>query len=230
MQPRLAGVLAAAVLGACAGAASAGPDGPAQATGFYLEAYGGANWIDDNALQTSLAPGAPVDQTFFLDYDKDSVAGLRLGYRASAHLRGDLEIAWRRNAIGGLSSPPNIITPGYSFTFRSRALMANGYYDFAPIQGVTPYLGAGLGVASVATAGSIAPGDPGFDYSARQSALAAQLRLGATYALSETMDIGVEYTHFRAFGIDDNLSASYFDTLRDDYVSNSVSVLLRMRF
>lgn len=198
--------------------------------GMYMDVYGGLNWIGDNALDTALAPGNPVDQTFFLDYDRGFVGGLRLGHRYSDSLRADVELAYRRDKLDELTSPGNQITPGASFTFTTVALMANGYYDFAPMGGFTPYVGAGVGMASVRTAGSIAPGDPGFDYDASQSALAAQLRLGATVAVSETMDMGLEYTHFRAFGIDDNLSADYYDTLRNDYRSDSVSVLLRLRF
>lgn len=237
---RLVGLIAAALLGPTGAALAGGAiplddvstpvAKPVRDSNLYLDLYGGMNWINDNALDTADGPGLPVAQTFFLDYDSGFVAGLRLGHRYSDSLRADVELSYRRDEIDELTSPGNIITEGYSFTFTTVALMANGYYDFAPMGRFTPYVGAGVGMASVKTAGSIAPGDSGFDYDASQSAFAAQLRLGATVAVSEKMDMGLEYTHFRAFGLDDNLSADFYDTLQDDYRSDSVSVLLRLRF
>ncbi len=215
-----------------AGAADFSPEGHTQpvASGAYVDIYGGVNWIGSNALDIRDVEGGPVGQTFFLDYDEGYIGGLRLGYRFGANLRADVEYAYRRNSIAYLASPGNIITPGYSFTFQTHALMANGYLDLGTFYGITPYVGGGLGAASISTKGSIAPGDPGFDYSEGQTAFAAQVRVGASYALTDRLDLGIEYTHFRAFGIDGNLSEFFFDTLRKDYSSNSVAAVLRVKF
>lgn len=199
---------------------------------FYADIYGGVNWSGDNTLDALVSEGDPVpERTFLLGYDEGIVGGVRLGYRFNDHLRTDLEYAQRRNELDSLEiegSGPGA-TP-YSLTFDTRALMINAYYDFAPIRGFTPYVGAGVGKASVKTAGSLDPADPGYSYDSRQNATAAQLRLGTTYSLTETLDLGAEYTHFRAFGIDENISEDFFDTLQDDYKSDSVSVLLRVNF
>lgn len=221
--------VAAAAVGLCCPIALQAEEVSSGASGLYLDVYGGIDWIGDNAIDTAQDEGQPVLQTFFLDYDEGAVAGLRLGWRYSAVLRADAELAFRQSAIDDLSSPEGSITPGFSFDFETAALMVNGYRDI-PMRGITPYIGAGIGVASVKTAGSIAPGDPGFDYSRRQTAPAAQLRIGAVVPLSDRVDIGAEYTHFRAFGIGDNLSADFFDSLREDYESDSVAVLVRVRF
>lgn len=219
-------ILLAALVSAAPAAAQDAPG----TSPFYLELFGGLGAINDNALATANAPGEPVLQTFFLDHDEGALVGLRVGRAFGDDWRADVELSFRSNDLGELTSPGNIITPGYSFDIDTTALMVNGYFDFRPLGAVTPYIGAGLGVASVRTEGSIAPGDPGFDYSFRQSVPAAQLRVGATVAVSDRMDVGLEYTHFRAFGIDDNLSDAFFDTLTEDYKSDSVSVLVRLRF
>jgi outer membrane immunogenic protein len=236
MRLRFLGASAAAAMLAAATASAADigavtyGEAPMVASGVYVDVYGGINWIGSNALDTADFEGAPVAQTFFLDYDEGFVGGIRLGYRYNAHLRADVEYSYRRNTIDELTSPGNIITPGYSFTFETQAAMANGYFDIGTYHGITPYVGGGIGIASVKSFGSIAPGDPGFDYSSRQTTFAAQVRVGATYALTDRLDLGVEYTHFRAFGIDDNLSADFYDTLRKDYSSNSIAALLRVKF
>ena len=92
---------------------------------FYVGAEGGLNWLlNDNAhsFDTGFAAGGVAGYDF---------VGLRL----------ELEAVYRGN--NGRSGFGN------SGTFNQLAVMANGYYDFLPGAILTPYVGAGLGMAFV---------------------------------------------------------------------------------
>ena len=92
---------------------------------FYVGAEGGLNWLlNDNSsnFDTGFAAGGIVGYDF---------VGLRL----------ELETVYRGN--NGRSSFGN------SGTFNQLAVMANAYYDFLPGAILTPYVGAGAGMAFV---------------------------------------------------------------------------------
>lgn len=83
------------------------------------------------------------------------------------------------------------------------SLMANVYFDFGDGDGVTPYIGAGLGLAritaDIAGSGGAINGD--------SSALAIQLIGGASMALSENTSLFADLRYFRAAETDFTLTA-----------------------
>ncbi len=82
------------------------------------------------------------------------------GYQFSHGFRGDitadyaLPAAFRGTLVGGCDSGGADCT--YSVNVSAATVMANAYWDLATIGSITPYVGAGVGVAYLSTGGSSA--------------------------------------------------------------------------
>jgi OmpA-OmpF porin, OOP family len=135
--PLLTAILMAAVPLTAAPAAAQTTSSPSLFTpksassGFYVGAEGGLNWLlNDNSssFDTGFAVGGVVGYDF---------VGPRF----------ELEGVYRGN-----NGRANFANSG---TFNQLAFMANGYYDFLAGATLTPYVGAGIGLAFV----DGAPGD-----------------------------------------------------------------------
>ncbi len=61
-----------------------------------------------------------------------------VGYQFTDNIRGDITAGYRKMKIGGVPLEAGIWD-----------VMANAYYDIGNFSGVTPYIGAGLGMANV---------------------------------------------------------------------------------
>jgi len=87
--------------------------------------------------------------------------GLGIGYKRNHWLRLDLTGDYRGDAaFFGLDSAPNanigpppIQTNEYTADVRSWLFLANAYWDICNIHGFTPYVGAGIGFASLTVDG-----------------------------------------------------------------------------
>lgn len=225
-----AGVLAS--LGLVFGPVAMGEVRAADELSFYAGIYGGASLLSDNTVEIIDYVGGPVGQTFYLDYAVGPAAGALVGVRLSDNVRAGLELAYRSGSLGVLTSPGNIITPGYSFDTSAAALLGEVFFDMPTESTITPYAGFGVGIARIWTSGSIAPGDPGFDYGVvAQTAPAAIVHLGATVPLQDGVKLFADYSYLHAFGVDAVIStAGYADKLGQDFGAHAVSVGLLAEF
>ncbi len=199
--------------------------------GMYAGAYGGVSLLDDNTVEIIDFEGGPVLQTFYLDYDSGVAAGVYGGIRITDMLRVGIEVAHRTGTLGELTSPGNIITPGYSFDTSATALLATGIIDIPTGGAFTPYLGAGIGAASFSAAGSIAPGDPSFDYDTEQTGLAFMLKAGVAVPINEKVSLTADYSYLHVSGLDEVISDFGFaDKIGDDFGSHALSVGVRFDF
>ena len=103
------------------------------APGFYIGAEGGLNWL----LNTTINNTAVTPQTGF-------AAGGVIGYDFVGP-RVELEGMYRNNQISGANLPGSAINNQVG----QLSVMANLLYDFAPSSVITPYVGAGAGVAFI---------------------------------------------------------------------------------
>src|SRR5258708_40305098 len=103
-------------------------------SGFYVGAEGGLNWL----LNTTIANQSVSPQTGF-------AAGGVVGYDFVGP-RVELEGMYRSN---NSSSPFFAGNRGLVSQINQVSAMANLLYDFAPGSTITPYVGAGAGVAFV---------------------------------------------------------------------------------
>ncbi|MBM3644678.1 MAG: OmpA family protein [Alphaproteobacteria bacterium] len=138
MKKALVAAAAIVALPALAQAQSAKP-------GFYAGVEGGLNWLLSNTVSGAAIAGGSAgmsDSTGF-------AAGGVLGYDFVGP-RVELEGVYRSN-------DHNVRVPGQAFSNRAGqlAVLANLLYDFAPSSTITPYIGAGAGVAFVDGSGSM---------------------------------------------------------------------------
>jgi opacity protein-like surface antigen len=121
-------LLAAAALAVLPVAAQA----QAPAPGFYIGAEGGVNWL----LNTTILGNSVYPQTGF-------AAGGVIGYDFVGP-RVELEGIYRNNQH-------NVSFPGRAISNQvgQLGILANLLYDFAPGSTITPYIGAGAGIAFV---------------------------------------------------------------------------------
>lgn len=79
-----------------------------------------------------------------------AVVGAGLGYRFNPNVRADLTLDHTFDArFKGIVPPPTLGTSLITDkgVFESSTFMVNGYLDFKSMMGLTPYVGAGIGVA-----------------------------------------------------------------------------------
>jgi outer membrane protein OmpA-like peptidoglycan-associated protein len=108
------------------------------APGFYIGAEGGLNWL----LNTTILGNSVSPQTGF-------AAGGVVGYDFVGP-RVELEGMYRNNQT-------NVGFPGMAISNQigQLSVMANLLYDFAPSSTITPYIGAGAGIAFIDSTSSL---------------------------------------------------------------------------
>jgi OOP family OmpA-OmpF porin len=152
-------LLAGAALAAVASASVA-----QAAEGWYGAVDIGYHWPDSISAESSnnAANGAPYRWDF--NQDDDWAAFGRLGYQFNSNWRVELEIGYRPGDIDSVRGGPNnsivgLCAPGVTRTAAAPTCgspsgdlevwtaMANVIYDFMPDSAISPFLGAGAGVA-----------------------------------------------------------------------------------
>jgi outer membrane protein OmpA-like peptidoglycan-associated protein len=162
--------------------------------GMYLGAEGGLNWLLNNnsySMSTGWAAGGKIGYDF---------VGPRL----------ELEGMYRQNNGTGVVSYPNGTFASRSGTINQASVMANALYDFAPGATITPYVGAGAGVAFVDP--SISPG----------------CALCSTQFAYQGI-VGIGYNMAPGWRVD--LDARYHGTTNPgQYTNNNISVMLGLTY
>ena len=196
---------------------------PPSDAGFYVGAYGGAQFSTDygNNRQTASAPlfGTSSTSTTIHSF-WGGVGGLKAGYMFNSHplsnwmgLRLQPAVEVEGLYIGDDSHASGLAGAGSSehFTSNSGDFFVNGLLRFKNTTPVTPYFGLGAGLQyfsfhntiSVPAAGLTATGLTGDDVD-----FAAQALAGFDYALSPHLKLFTEYKFIDALGTDaksDNL-------------------------
>jgi opacity protein-like surface antigen len=184
--------LAIATLALSAGAAHAGD----WRSNLYMK--GGVGW--NHANESEYTSGST-------DFEEGYTVSGAIGYDFGA-VRTELELAYRDNDVNdiyiGTTPQPN---PGGDIS--STAVMLNGYYDIPTGGAVTPYIGAGIGMAHVSAndfhVGTLSIGDETDDVFAYQGIA------GANFAIDGGFSLFAEYKYFATSDVDINTtdSASY---------------------
>ena len=211
---------------------------PISTSGWYLRGDVGYVFKNDTSGDYSFYnqfPGAQgIDDVFDYDIDlNDAVSfGGGVGYRFTDQLRGDVTLDYFKTDVNGSASCISYITAAAGLDFYNDCedkgeadasiwtALANAYIDIGKFGPVTPYIGAGLGVARVKYSDlrneQVCGSDPACDgienYVGENSGetsyrFAAALAAGATFDLTQALklDAGYRYTHIDggdAFGYD----------------------------
>ena len=192
------------VLLASSALALLGGAGTAQAGDLYVSVFGGANWQADSsgAFSTGTA------ESFRVDPDTGFVVGGAVGAKLTNWLNGlraEVEVAYRRNDLGGAwtisSSSTGGVIDGNSSNF---SVMANVWYDFDMGWKIKPYLGGGVGWARAKADGAAATTFTSATlttgvyttFNLNASGFAWQLGVGFNYEAAPGVDVGVGYRYF----------------------------------
>jgi len=186
-----------------------------QDKGFYVGGNLGLNILGDTSL--SGAVSLPIS------YDPGPMFGGVFGYDFGM-IRFDAEITYRDNDIDVIGVNAEGSTSALSY-------MVNGYFDIPTHLALRPYVGAGIGFATVSVNDAIIPGIPPFPAPVADDSdtvFAYQLSTGVGLEISRTTTLTLGYRYF-ATGDPDMIDASGapFST---EYQSHEFSVGVRFLF
>jgi opacity protein-like surface antigen len=174
---------------------------------WYLKGYIGLAAQHFRGLEH---PSFAIPDTFvWLDpgqFDGVPLFGVGVGFRHSDNLRFDLTAEYRaKSAFSALDfyedadATPDEATNHYTGKKQEILFLANAYYDFNEIHGITPYVGAGIG-ASYNTIydfvdTNVIAGGGGWAPTGNKLSLAWALHAGASMQVNErlTLDFGYSF-------------------------------------
>ena len=158
---------------------------------------------------------------------------LAVGSALPNGLRGEIELAYRYSDVDSINGPYN----SYSISdvyVSSGALMANGYFDLMPNQSISPFIGGGVGFATVVATfedDDIYYYDPYRDIyyyeddydSEYDTVFAYQLMAGLSFAVNPNLKIDLQYRYFATDDPD-------FDGVEIEYKTHNGLLGLRYQF
>lgn len=161
----------------------------AETTGPYVSGHLGLAMPTDSTLTEA---GVSLEA----EYETGLALDLALGYRFGA-ARVEGEIAYQKNDIDDFTFA-GISLKGAGAVFSAdvnvTSFLLNGYYDFQNSSAFTPYVTAGIGLASVDASINL----PTVPYNASDSdtVFAYQLGAGCEYAINQTVSLDARYRYF----------------------------------
>ena len=186
---------------------------PAQSTqyGPYLGAFIGGSWMTDADVKNTPPPAPTVE------FDSGYALGVSAGY-AFMFARIEAELAYQKNDMDRVIQPgsPPLAASG---DIKNLSVLLNGYYDFTNHTAITPYVGAGFGLARVEVDNIVRPGQ--VVLGDKDTVFAYQVGAGVAFALSDEITLDLKY---RFYGTPDV-------KLRTEKIENrSHNILLGVRY
>lgn len=144
------------------------------------------------------------------DIDDSWSLGGGLGYNVTKHLRVDLtadywmKADFRGSTTGTCGAPPAPCNSTDSSSVSALVVLANVYVDLGTYHGITPYVGAGIGLANIKWSDlSNDDGTVVTVHGGRKSMRgAAALMVGASYCLTDKIELDAGYRYTRVGGGD----------------------------
>jgi outer membrane protein OmpA-like peptidoglycan-associated protein/opacity protein-like surface antigen len=179
--------------------------------GFYGAAGLGLNSVEDGDWSGGGSSGE-------VEFDNGTTMLGAIGYAMGNGFRFEGELARRMNDVNSFTtSGVSTSTDGEA---RVLSLMANALYDFKTGTPLTPYVGLGVGLASLKMSSSAPPAAG----TGREQDFAWQGIVGAAIKLSEALDLTADYRYFDMGDVEINPGVDV------DYSSHTFLVGLRWRF
>ena len=165
---------------------------------------------------------------FDADYDLDNsvLFSGAVGMHVMPNVRGEFEIAYSKSDLGD-GTVAGTAAAGAGDISRL-AFMLNGFYDFKNTSQVTPYLGAGLGLARLnASKEALTSIDDESD-----TVFAYQLAAGVGYDINENVTLNLGYRWFDTAQADFKYASTIpsTGTATDDFSDHQLRVGLRYNF
>lgn len=187
--------------------------------GIYFGSQIGASWLEDtkyNGPVTNKADFKPaISSVVELGYQLDN--GLRFGVEGgyTVHTIGDI--------VGGAAG-----RSGGNGSSTALTLMGIAAYSFDTGTPVSPYIGAGVGIARVGLKDAGDFFSRGQIVDDKDTTVAYQLNAGLSYSILSNMDATLSYRYLRAEPV--KLVSETGTNLRADYDNHSVLVGIRVLF
>jgi len=184
------------------------------ASGLYLRGDVGVGHMGESSVTSIITtPGYVVQNPRFdrKSFDSNAFASVGIGYQFNSFMRADVTGEIRTNTrYNATQSYDDIFGPQgcfnarcdnvYSASIRSSVFMANGYFDLGTWRGLTPYVGAGIGMANHKVSGltdqAQAP-TSGYGSAADKSktSLAWSLMAGVGFEVTRNLKMEVGYRY-----------------------------------
>ncbi len=199
----LAGVTALVVGSGALAADLAAPYQPVATGGWYLRGYiGQSNQFVNSISHPSFATASQFE---FLDkggFDSAPFYGVGVGYQWTNWLRTDVTGEYRGKAnFHALDRYFNsgYFTNDYTASKSEWVALVNAYIDLGTWWSITPYIGAGVGVAFNTIEHfrdtNVIEGGGGWADTGRQTSLAWALHAGASYRASSNLAVELSYRY-----------------------------------
>ena len=180
--------------------------------GPYVSGQVGATWVDDADFN---AGGDTGESSFDTGFNVGVSGGYDFG-----PVRAEGEVTYRLNDVDEYN-----VTGFGTFTgdgdVSALSLLANGFWDIEIPGPVTPYLGAGIGVAQV----SLDDSTPGIDDD--DTVFAYQVAAGAAFELMPSLALDLGYRYFATADPEFEDAAGTFES---EYKSHNLSLGVRFQF
>lgn len=203
-------------------------------TGADLYGFGylGASSLNDPTFSGTVGGAPQTVETFFDDTGTSFGVGIgRALPNFGAGVRGEIELSYSTADIENTNfsgnGPDQEPASGSVDTTR---LFASLYKDFDTGSAITPYIGAGLGIASSDL--NIAYG-PGVTLNDTDRNVTAQIVLGGSYDLTDQLALTTDLRFTRDFGVTSarlNPAGNLTGVVSDDIDTTSLNVGLRFSF
>jgi opacity protein-like surface antigen len=173
--------------------------------------------------------------------DDTTILGAGIGYEFNNWFRADFTAEYRTKAAVnayGLYNFNGVFGDNYTGSIRSTVLLANGYIDLGTWNCLTPFIGAGVGVAfntlddfvdtGLGTSGSGSGQNP------TEAHLAWALHAGLSYAVTQNFTVQLAYRYLSYGSITDTVNCiggCHPDSYKfDNLSSNDIMLGFRWRF
>jgi len=186
--------------------------------GMYLGVRGGATWLEDTST-SSASPGVGSASIEFENgYNVAGFVGWDLGM-----FRLEGELSYRQNDVDSIRSG-GVLLGGAGGDANTLALMMNAYYDINLGGPITPYIGAGIGIARFSAdfnaGGSLVDDE--------DTKLAYQGIAGISYQITDSIALSADYRYFATQ--EPHLRSATGTNFEIDNTSHNVTVGLTLRF
>lgn len=190
---------------------------PVKSTGLYFSANLGACLAEDAVINDPSAGSSTASE---YNTDTGYVAMVALGYDfGKTRIEG--EFGFRENNIDEVSISGTKVQGG-SADVNAFSIMFNGFVDFDNPTSLSPYIGAGVGVAKVSV-DDVDSSVSGTPIGGHDTQFAFQLELGVNHAVNDALTLGIGYQYFRTAELT-------FGTRDAEYASHSLLFKLRFKF
>lgn len=176
-------------------------------SGWYLRGDAGAAVSALEQRQSSFSTYVPDTNFQYSNLETTAFVGGGVGYQFNSFFRADVTGEYHFGSkyhsiesYSGCASYTGTCFDGYSGNISSAVFLVNGYVDLGTWYGVTPYFGAGVGVADVMVKGLTdydLTGNGGYGQAGASSStrLAYAIMAGVSYSLTQNLKLDIGYRY-----------------------------------